>query len=120
MRVVRSGSLVTTAPSTTSLCPAMSFVAEWTTRSAPSSSGRCSSGDANVLSTALSAPAARAAAVSRSMSAISSAGFVGDSSHTIAAPGIAASTASASAMSTRRTSKRPAPASVSSSASVPW
>ena len=42
---------VTAAPRSTSLCPERYFVTECTTTSAPSSSGRCTSGVAKVLST---------------------------------------------------------------------
>ena len=40
----------------TSLCPPRNFVADSTTRSAPSSSGRQTYGEANVLSTTYVAP----------------------------------------------------------------
>ena len=53
--------LVTTAPSTTSLCPDSSLDAECTTKSAPRSSGRWRRGVANVLSTATAVPASAAA-----------------------------------------------------------
>ena len=78
----------------------MYFVAECTTRSTPSERGCCSSGVANVLSTATSAPRLWAAAVTAAMSAISRAGFVGDSNQSIAAPSHAVATASVSVMST--------------------
>ena len=65
-----------------------------------SSSGRWSSGVAKVLSTTTEAPASCAAAAIVGMSAISSAGFVGDSSQTSAASSHASTTASVSVMST--------------------
>ena len=51
-----SKSLVTATPTTVSECPPRYFVAEWNTMSAPSSSGRWSAGEANVLSTTTSGP----------------------------------------------------------------
>ena len=64
--------------------------------SAPSDSGCWSRGVAKVLSTTTYAPASWAAAAIVSMSAISSAGLVGDSIHTSAASSHAATTASVS------------------------
>ena len=46
-----------TAPPITRPCPSRYLVAEWITMSAPSSSGRCSAGVQNTLSTTSSAPA---------------------------------------------------------------
>ena len=60
-RSIHSGSLVTTAPPIRSEWPPMYFVTLCTTASAPSSSGRCSAGVANVLSTTTRAPASCAA-----------------------------------------------------------
>ena len=57
---------------------------EWTTTSAPSVSGCCRYGDANVLSTTSSAPASCAAWASARMSAMPSSGLVGVSTHTTA------------------------------------
>ncbi len=86
----------------------MYFVALWTTMSAPSSSGRWSSGVAKVLSTTSTQPGARAAAAA-AMSETATSGLLGVSSQTMSAPGSAAATASASAMSpTQRTVSRPA------------
>ena len=48
----------------------MNFVAEWMTMSAPSSSGCCSSGVANVLSTTMRVPARRGAAQIAATSAV--------------------------------------------------
>ena len=58
----------------TSLCPDRNFVADSTTRSAPSSSGRQTYGEANVLSTMYVAPASCA---SRAMAAWSVTTVVG-------------------------------------------
>ena len=77
-----SGSATTTAPPTTSEWPPMYFVVEWSTTSAPSSSGRCRDGEAKVLSTTSSAPWSCATAASARRSAIDSSGLVGDSAHT--------------------------------------
>ena len=66
----------------------MALVSE---KSAPRPSTFWLSGPAVVLSTTLSAPAARAASANPAMSYTSSFGFEGDSSHTIAAPGSASS-----------------------------
>ena len=55
----RSASATTSAPPTTSECPPRYFVVECTTTSAPSASGCCRYGEANVLSTTSSAPAGR-------------------------------------------------------------
>jgi hypothetical protein len=52
-------------------------VALWSTRSAPSSSGRWLIGVAKVLSTTTVAPAARARSASRATSSTFSVGFVG-------------------------------------------
>ena len=52
-----ASSLVTTAPMTRSEWPEMNFETLCTTRSAPRSSGCCSTGVANVLSTTTRAPA---------------------------------------------------------------
>ena len=65
-------------------------------RSAPSSSGRCSSGVASVLSTASSAPSAWAAAASAATSSTARPGLDGVSIQTSVAPGSAAVIASAS------------------------
>ena len=62
---------------------------------------------AKVLSTTTYAPASCAAAVIVAMSATSSAGFVGDSSHTSAASSHAFTTASVSVMSTSSARIRP-------------
>ena len=71
---------VTTAPSSTSLWPERYLVTEWTTTSAPTSSGRWRRGVAKVLSTTEGTPRSRAAASRVGRSATSSRGFVGDSS----------------------------------------
>ena len=55
-----SWSAVTAAPISRSACPPRYFVTLCTTTSAPSSSGRCSSGVAKVLSTAVRTPRMRA------------------------------------------------------------
>ena len=70
----------------------MNFVALCIANVAPSSSGRCSSGVANVESTATGTPDAH----STSSSATSSSGFDGDSSHSRSAPSHAASVAAVS------------------------
>ena len=62
--------------------PPRYFVVEWTTMSAPSSSGRWRYGVAKVLSTATTAPAACAASATARMSTTFSSGFVGVSSQT--------------------------------------
>ena len=62
----------------TSECPPRYFVVEWTTMSAPSSSGCCRYGVAKVLSTTTSAPTACAASAAAAMSITFRSGFVGD------------------------------------------
>ncbi len=73
---------MSTAPPSTSLWPPRNFVELWMTRSAPSSSGRCSTGLAKVLSTATIAPAPCTSSLTASRSTMRSSGLVGDSSHT--------------------------------------
>jgi hypothetical protein len=67
----------------TSEWPPRYFVVEWTTMSAPSSSGRWRYGVAKVLSTTTSAPTACAASAAAAMSITFRSGFVGDSSQTM-------------------------------------
>src|SRR5215469_2628884 len=89
------------APPTTSLCPPRYFVVECTTTSAPSASGCCRYGEANVLSTTSSAPASWAMSASAAMSAMPSSGLVGVSHHTTRVVGrSAARTASRSESAT--------------------
>ena len=94
--------MTTRAPPTTSECPPRYFVVEWTTTSAPSVSGCCRYGDANVLSTTSSAPASCAASARARMSAMPSSGFVGVSAHTsvVFRPASRARTAATSAIGT--------------------
>ena len=94
--------MTTTAPSSTSECPARYFVALCTTTSAPRSSGFWPRGVANVESTTTRAPAACAAAATAAMSTTSSVGFVGVSSQTMAAPSAAAISSSVRAETSRR------------------
>ena len=115
----RSSSRVLTMPSIRSEWPEMYFVALWTTTSAPSSSGRCSSGVAKVASTATAAPAAWAPSISRSSSATPISGLVGVSTHSSAAPSHSRSTASVSVMSASTSSTRPAAARSRSSIRTP-
>ena len=81
-----ASSSVTHKPINRSLCPPMNFVPLCNTMAAPCSSGRCSSGVANVESTTIRAPASRHAAAIAGRSATSSVGFVGVSTHTTSAP----------------------------------
>ena len=81
----------------------MNFVAAWMTRSAPSLSGCCSSGVANVLSTTTRVPALRGAAQMAATSAVSSSGLVGDSSHSRSASSARAIQAAVSAGANRST-----------------
>ena len=91
--------MTTTAPDTESEWPPRYLVAECTTASAPSSSGRWYTGVANVLSTATKASRARATIAGTSITF--SVGFVGVSTHTSFVSGVtAASTASRSVWST--------------------
>ena len=69
--------LPSTAPPITRPWPSRNFVAEWITRSAPCSIGRCSAGVQKQLSTTSSAPRDAAIAFSAAMSAISAVGFDG-------------------------------------------
>jgi hypothetical protein len=92
----------------------MNFVALCIANVAPSSSGRCSSGDANVESTATGTPAAH----STSSSATSSSGFDGDSSHSRSALSDRASVAAVSVVSTVSSAISPAAARDSSSVRV--
>src|SRR5580692_395715 len=73
----RSAAASTSAPPTTSEWPPMYFVVECTTTSAPSASGCCRYGDANVLSTTSSAPASCAMSARAEIFAIESRGLVG-------------------------------------------
>ncbi len=73
----------TTAPPTQRPWPSRYLVAEWITRSAPSSSGRCSAGVQNTLSTARSAFAFFATRDKASMSDTSVSGFDGVSRNSI-------------------------------------
>ena len=73
----------------------MYFVTLCTTASAPSASGRCSAGVANVLSTTTRAPAAWAVAATAPMSTIFSIGFDGVSIQTSFVIGPSASTSAA-------------------------
>src|SRR5215470_16748821 len=77
-----SGSATTTAPPTTSEWPPRYLVVEWTTASAPSASGFCRYGEANVLSTTSSAPASAHSSATALMSTIDSSGLVGVSTQT--------------------------------------
>ena len=100
-RSTHSVSLVTIAPPIRSEWPPMYFVTLCTTASAPSSSGRWSTGVANVLSTTTRAPASCAIAATAGRSTILSIGFDGVSTHTSLVLGrIAVRSAVASAMST--------------------
>ncbi len=78
-----ASSFVAAKPPITSEWPPRYFVVEWTTTSAPSSSGRWRYGVANVLSTTRIAPAACAASAAARMSTTFSSGFDGDSIQTI-------------------------------------
>ena len=91
-----SADAATTAPPMTSLWPLRYLVVEWTTMSAPSASGCCSTGDRKVLSTATFAPALRASATVAATSVIRSNGLLGDSIQTSAA-GRSSAAASAAA-----------------------
>ena len=71
-----------TAPPITSEWPPRYLVVEWTTRSAPSSSGCWRYGEANVLSTASMAPCWWASSAMAAMSRIWSRGLVGVSIQT--------------------------------------
>ena len=94
-------SRVVSAPATTSEWPLRYFVAECMTRSAPSVSGRVSTGVATVESTATAAPAACAMSQVAAMSVIVHSGLAGVSIHTsLVMPARAARrTTSGSAMS---------------------
>src|SRR5689334_17355280 len=74
-----SGSLVITAPPTTSLCPEMYFVVECTTTSTPRSNGFCKYGDANVLSKTEINPSFFASEAIVAISTTRMLGFVGPS-----------------------------------------
>ncbi len=76
-------------------------MAEWTTRSAPNSSGRWRYGVANVLSTTVSAPATAASRATALMSMIFISGLDGVSIHTIRG-GFSAANAAATASRSRR------------------
>src|SRR5699024_1186010 len=75
-----------TNPAVISEWPPKYFVAEYTTRSAPNSSGRLFTGEAKVLSITTSAPYLCARLLIALMSKISRAGFVGVSKNTNFAP----------------------------------
>ena len=83
----------------------MNFVALCRENAAPSSNGRCSSGVANVESTATGDAATRTARRARHTS---SSGLLGDSSHSRSAPSHARKVASVSVVSTVASTIRPA------------
>ncbi len=96
-----SAELVATKPPMTSECPLRYLLVEWTTASAPSSSGRWRYGVAKVLSTTQRAPRSRATAARAAMSTTARPGFVGDSTQTSRVRSVqAAATASRSPRST--------------------
>jgi len=96
-----AGSLVTTAPPSTSECPEIDLVSEYTQATAPNSSGFCSRPVATVLSTTNGAPAVAASEPRAARSATRSSGFVGVSAHSTAVPSPSArSTAERSSRST--------------------
>ena len=95
-RAASSRRLHTTAPTSASSCPARYFVAEWTARSQPSSSGRTWSGVAAVESHTTRAGCAAAA----SKSGIVRNGFDGASSQTRSTPRAARPVWSNSTLST--------------------
>src|SRR6187402_1103031 len=68
----------------------MYFVVEWSTTSAPSDSGRCRIGEANVLSTTTRTPRAFAILEIASISANLRVGLVGVSNHTKRVDGVIA------------------------------
>src|ERR671921_117452 len=76
-----SALLATTTPPITSEWPPRYFVVACTTRSAPSSRGRCRTGVAQVLSQASRAPASRATPETPRTSVIFRGGFGGVSPH---------------------------------------
>ncbi len=78
-----SSALPTAIPPRRSPWPPRYFVAECTTTSAPSSTGRCSAGEAKVLSTTVTALAARAMAAIRATSMTRRLGLAGVSKNTI-------------------------------------
>ena len=80
-----------TAPPSVRPCPSMCLVAEYTTTSAPNSSGRCSTGVANTLSTTTCAPAACARSQTARTSMSSCIGLDGDSKNTAVAGVLSAS-----------------------------
>ena len=90
-----------------SLWPAKYLVTECITKSAPNSSGFCVNGVAKVLSTATPTPNFLAPAIIVFKSTFSSAGLVGDSNQSSAAPFAASNTAAVLVASTKRTSSRP-------------
>ena len=77
-----SSSTTATNPPTTSEWPPRYLVVECTTTSAPSSSGRCRYGVANVLSTTQRALLSCAYSATAAMSTMASNGLVGDSTQT--------------------------------------
>ena len=104
-----SARAVTSAPASTSEWPLSCFVAECMTRSAPSRSGRHSTGVATVPSTTTRAPASRAISAVAAMSVSTQVGFDGVSTQTMRVePGRRARRrASWSPFGTRSSAKRP-------------
>src|SRR5665213_1685037 len=95
-----SSRAATSAPPIVSWLPAMYFVVEWMTRSAPCSIGRCSTGVASVLSQTSCAPASCASRAAASRSVMRSIGFDGVSTNTMRVAGrIAAASAPGSVQS---------------------
>jgi hypothetical protein len=100
-----SSLLATTTPPITSEWPPRYFVVACTTRSAPSSRGRCRTGVAQVLSQASRAPASRAIPEISRTSVIFRRGFEGVSTHNSLVLGrTAPPTSSAFVMSTKEVS----------------
>ena len=98
----------TSMPPTMSEWPLRYLVAECMTMCAPRSSGRCSIGDENVLSTASRMPRLRANSARRAISTIFSSGLVGVSHQINFVFGVTA--ASSAAMSLRSTKLKSSPA----------
>ena len=114
-----SSDAATAAPSSRSEWPPRYFVAECMTRSAPSSSGRWTSGVANVLSTTTSASGLRGAAQIAGRSATASSGLDGDSSHSRSASAASSSQRAVSSTPARTTRHRPCAAPAAASPATP-
>ncbi len=104
----RSPPPTTAMPPITSEWPLRYLVAEWTTMSKPSSSGRCTQGLAKVLSAAQRMPRARQISAIARRSARRSSGLVGVSTQTSLVSGVSAACRRAGSVRSTKLKRWPA------------